>query len=198
MGRSGVNLAYIQARGGSKRFPRKALSDFHGLPMIIDAIEKVQACGIFDRILVTSDDAEILEIAKHCKCEPIVRSENAASDTATDDDVFYDLFENLTENDINQIDIMCKVYPCIPTITSEDIKNLYDSFVDCRYQYGGIYLTDEKGIDAGAAYMFDFNEACEIGSIALNNFPWAKYRIENACDINTPEDLERAKRMANV
>jgi CMP-N-acetylneuraminic acid synthetase len=82
-----MNLAYIQARSGSKRFPKKALALWKGKPMVADAIEKAQATGLFDYIAVSSDDPEVLQIAVDYGVLPLWRSPATASDTATDDDV---------------------------------------------------------------------------------------------------------------
>ena len=81
------SLCYIQARAGSKRFPRKALALWNGKPMVADAIEKAKATGLFDYIAVSSDDPEILQIAVDYGVLPLWRSAKASSDTATDDDV---------------------------------------------------------------------------------------------------------------
>ena len=59
-----MNIAIIPARGGSKRIPRKNIRLFRGLPIIAHSIAKAQATGIFDFIMVSTDDAEIAEIAR--------------------------------------------------------------------------------------------------------------------------------------
>ena len=59
-----MKLAVIPARGGSKRIPRKNIKLFGGKPMISWSIEAAQATGLFDRIIVSTDDAEIASLAK--------------------------------------------------------------------------------------------------------------------------------------
>jgi CMP-N-acetylneuraminic acid synthetase len=56
-------LAVIPARGGSKRLPRKNIMPFHGKPLIAWSIEAALSCGLFDRVLVSTDDKEIAEVA---------------------------------------------------------------------------------------------------------------------------------------
>lgn len=58
-------IALIPARGGSKRIPRKNVIDFAGRPMIVWTIEAALESGCFDRVLVSTDDAEIAEVARH-------------------------------------------------------------------------------------------------------------------------------------
>ncbi|MGY2199192.1 cytidylyltransferase domain-containing protein [Pseudomonas gingeri] len=57
-------IAIIPARGGSKRIPRKNLKLFHGEPMIARSIRLALACGLFDRVMVSTDDPEIAALAR--------------------------------------------------------------------------------------------------------------------------------------
>ena len=57
-----MTLCVIPARGGSKRIPRKNVKPFHGVAMIAWSIRAAQAAGVFDHILVSTDDAEITEV----------------------------------------------------------------------------------------------------------------------------------------
>ncbi|MBI3367678.1 MAG: pseudaminic acid cytidylyltransferase, partial [Burkholderiales bacterium] len=74
-------LAVIPARGGSKRIPRKNIRSFAGRPMIAYAIEGARAAGVFDRIVVSTDDAEIADIARSLDAEvPFTRPAELAND----------------------------------------------------------------------------------------------------------------------
>jgi pseudaminic acid cytidylyltransferase len=78
-----MNVAIIPARGGSKRIPRKNILDFCGKPMIAWSIETAKESAIFDRILVSTDDPEIREIALAWGAEvPFVRPSELADDHA--------------------------------------------------------------------------------------------------------------------
>ena len=94
------NLCYIQSRGGSKRFPMKALALWNGIPMLGDAIQKAQATGLFDYIVVSSDSPEILQVAHDYGAMPLWRTAEASSDTATDDDVEREVLESFKNFDI--------------------------------------------------------------------------------------------------
>lgn len=59
------NIAIIPARGGSKRIPRKNIKPFMGKPIIAYSIEAALQCGLFDEVMVSTDDEEIAEVAKN-------------------------------------------------------------------------------------------------------------------------------------
>ncbi|HKQ71029.1 MAG TPA: acylneuraminate cytidylyltransferase family protein [Polyangiaceae bacterium] len=75
--------ALIPARGGSKRLPRKNVLPFAGVPLIVHSIAAARAVGRIDRILVSTDDTEIAEIAAQACGEVIVRPAELAHDHAT-------------------------------------------------------------------------------------------------------------------
>lgn len=75
-----VAIAVIPARGGSKRVPRKNILDFAGRPMIAWTIEAARSCGKFDRVLISTDDAEIAEIGRQYGAEVPFLRDSAADD----------------------------------------------------------------------------------------------------------------------
>ena len=90
-------LAVIPARGGSKRLPRKNVLDLNGKPLIAYSIEAGLKSKYIDKVIVTSDDDEILEIAKKYKSNTIKRSAKLASDTATTFDTVKHVIDNCEE-----------------------------------------------------------------------------------------------------
>lgn len=58
-----MNIAIIPARGGSKRIPRKNIREFCGKPMIAWSIRTALSSGCFDKVIVSTEDAEIAEVA---------------------------------------------------------------------------------------------------------------------------------------
>ena len=87
-------IAVITARGGSKRIPRKNVKPFLGKPIIAYSIEAAQASGIFDEVMVSTDDVEIAEIAKkYGATVPFFRSEETSGDFATTADVLKEVIE---------------------------------------------------------------------------------------------------------
>lgn len=76
-----MKLAVIPARGGSKRIPRKNIKDFGGQPMIAWSIAAALRSGCFDRIIVSTDDAEIAEVARANGAEvPFMRPAELSDD----------------------------------------------------------------------------------------------------------------------
>lgn len=82
-------MALIPARGGSKSVPRKNLLPIAGKPLIAYSIMHAQACPSITRVVVSTDDDEIAAVAREYGAEvPFTRPADAASDTATDFQVF--------------------------------------------------------------------------------------------------------------
>ena len=78
-----MKLCLIPARGGSKRIPRKNIREFCGKPMIAWSIRAAQVSGCFDRIVVSTDDAEINEVARDWDAEvPFSRPGELANEVA--------------------------------------------------------------------------------------------------------------------
>jgi CMP-N-acetylneuraminic acid synthetase len=93
-------LAVIPARGGSKRLPRKNLLDLGGRPLVAWSIKAGQCSNYVDQIAVTSDDAEILEIAQDYGVLPIDRPAELANDTATTFEAIEHTIRNVEKNDL--------------------------------------------------------------------------------------------------
>lgn len=78
-----MKLCVIPARGGSKRIPRKNIREFCGKPMIAWSIKAAQESGCFDRIIVSTDAAEIADVARQWGAEvPFMRPAGLADDFA--------------------------------------------------------------------------------------------------------------------
>ena len=76
-------LAIIPARGGSKRLPRKNVLPLAAKPLIVWSIETALASGAIDKVVVSSDDDEILQVSSAYPVEIVKRPESLATDTAT-------------------------------------------------------------------------------------------------------------------
>ena len=92
-------LAIIPARGGSKRLPRKNVLDLNGKPLIAWSIEAGLSSKYIDKVVVSSDDDEILEISKKFGSETIKRPDELASDTATTFDAIKHAIDNFDKYD---------------------------------------------------------------------------------------------------
>jgi CMP-N,N'-diacetyllegionaminic acid synthase len=82
-------LALIPARGGSKGIPRKNLRLLAGKPLVVHSIEQALAAETVRRTIVSTDDAEIAEVARRAGAEvPFLRPAELAQDTSTDLETF--------------------------------------------------------------------------------------------------------------
>ena len=116
------NLAIITARGGSKRIPRKNIRSFLGKPIISYSIESALKSGVFDEVMVSTDDDEIAEIAKKYGAKvPFKRSLETSNDTATTTDVIIEVLNEYKKRDFN-FDYACCIYPTAPFITADSLK----------------------------------------------------------------------------
>ena len=85
-------VAVIPARGGSKRIPNKNIVDFLGKPMLALTVEAVQKSALFDRIIVSTDDQKIADVAESCGVEvPFLRTECADDFSTTTDATLFAL-----------------------------------------------------------------------------------------------------------
>ncbi|SHI04039.1 N-acylneuraminate cytidylyltransferase [Butyrivibrio fibrisolvens DSM 3071] len=115
-------IAIITARGGSKRIPRKNIKEFCGKPIIAYSIEAAIGSGIFDEVMVSTDDEEISQIALGYGAKvPFLRSEKLSGDYATTSDVLFEVLDEYEKRG-QSFDIGCCIYPTAPFITSDKLK----------------------------------------------------------------------------
>lgn len=119
-------LAVITARGGSKRIPRKNIKPFNGKPIIAYSIEAALSTGIFDEVMVSTDDKEIAEIAMQYGAKvPFYRSEATSNDFATTNDVLLEVIDEYEKRG-EVFDLCCCIYPTAPFITGDKLKTAVD------------------------------------------------------------------------
>ncbi len=122
------SIAIITARGGSKRIPRKNIKEFLGKPIIAYSIEAALESGVFDEVMVSTDDEEIAEISKKYGAKvPFFRSEATSNDFATTADVLAEVIEKYKETGLF-FDTVCCIYPTAPFITADKLKAAIESF----------------------------------------------------------------------
>lgn len=123
------NIAIITARGGSKRIPKKNIKNFCGKPIIAYSIEAALNSGLFDEVMVSTDDEEIATIAKAYGAKvPFLRSGKNSDDYVGTDEVVKEVLVNYQKQDIC-FDYVCCIYPTAPFITGETLVNAYNSLI---------------------------------------------------------------------
>ena len=128
-----MNIAMIPARMGSQRLKKKNLQPFCGMPLIEFAILRCKEAGVFDKIIVNSEDIEFAEIAEKNGVEFYHRDSVLADHNATSEDFIADFFEKILEYNVFQ------VHSITPLLTSAKIKefvqycnvNQYDTVLSC-------------------------------------------------------------------
>lgn len=114
-------IAVITARGGSKRIPRKNIKEFCGKPILAYSIEAAIKSGIFDTVMVSTDDEEIAEVSKRYGAEvPFYRSEKTSGDFATTNDVLLEVIDEYEKRG-EFYDVLCCIYPTAPFITAQKL-----------------------------------------------------------------------------
>lgn len=120
-----TNIAVIPARGGSKRIPRKNIRMFHGRPLISYSIEAAIKSKCFDRIIVSTDDEEIAEVALSFGAEvPFLRNKELSNDFAGTTPVIQDTILQLDDIDIEYV---CCIYATAPMLSEQDIRTGLDT-----------------------------------------------------------------------
>lgn len=124
------SICIITARGGSKRIPRKNIKDFCGKPIIAYSICAALDSGIFDEVMVSTDDQEIADVARRYGAKvPFLRSEKNSDDYATTADVLTEVLEEYVKQG-RSFYAMCCIYPTAPFITAEKLRSAYKVFLD--------------------------------------------------------------------
>ncbi len=149
-----MKLAIIPARGGSKRIPRKNVKTFCGKPMIAWSIEAARLSGCFDRIIVSTDDAEIAEVARaHGADVPFMRPRELSDDHTGTIPVIAHAIDWINRN-VGDVQFACCLYATAPFVQAADLQR-------------GLQLLRSSGADYAfsvTSYAFPIQRAIRITS----------------------------------
>lgn len=165
-------IAIITARGGSKRIPRKNIKEFCGKPILAYSIEAALSSGIFDTVMVSTDDEEIAQIAKEYGAQvPFLRSEKTANDFASTADVISEVLEEYEKRD-EHFDAFCCIYPTAPFLTGGRLKE-------------AARLLEEKAADGVVPVVrFGFPpQRCVVMKDGFLTFKWPENRLARSQDL---------------
>ena len=130
-----MRLAIIPARGGSKRIPRKNIRLFGGQPIIAWSIAAARQSGCFDRVIVSTDDPEISEVAiAHGAEVPFVRPPELSDDhTGTIPVIAHAIsWQNANGEDVSEA---CCIYATAPFIRAEDLQRGWQAIQEFDTNY---------------------------------------------------------------
>jgi len=156
-----MNVAIIPARGGSKRIPRKNIRPFCGKPLIAWSIEAARTAGCFDRVIVSTEDEEIVTVAREWGAEvPFRRPAELSDDHSGTVAVMQQAVGWLQENG-SAPERACCIYATAPFVTAADLQQGEESLNTAGCAYAVSVTTFEFPIqravrltDAGRLAMF--------------------------------------------
>ena len=133
------SICIIPARGGSKRFPKKNLAKIGGKTLVRGAIDLALESNIFDTVLLSSDDSNILNEAKDLskKIEIQKRCDDLASDTTTVKDLTISICKSISR----EYKYVCIILPTAPFTLPSHIKEAFSEFIASKNNDGIVSLT---------------------------------------------------------
>lgn len=185
--------AIIPARGGSKGVPRKNIRELAGYPLIAYSIIACQKCSGIERIIVSTDDVEIAEIASRFGAEvPFLRPEEYAQDNSTDLDVIKHFYSVEGAQDL------ALVRPTTPLRDPAIMNNFINEYHEKRDNISGLRTAHElcespykyfKIVDGVFTGFFDdFNGIKDYANLPRQVFPLA-YHPNGYLDIIKKETV---------
>jgi|SRR5690554_5490702 CMP-N,N'-diacetyllegionaminic acid synthase len=219
-------LAIIPARGGSKRLPKKNVLELVGKPLIAWTIEAALKSKHIDKVLVTSDDDEILDVSEKFGAATIPRPADIAQDTSTSFEAIRHAIESM-----EKYDYVVLLQPTSPLRTSQHIEEAIQLLVDrnadaiisvtemehsplwvnvlpgdnCMAGFLREEILNKRSQDLetyyrlnGAIYISQTTKLMDAGSFFLSNNVYAyKMSNTNSVDIDTEMDFKWAEFLLN-
>lgn len=129
------SVAIIPARGGSKRIPRKNIRSFLGRPIIAYSIAAARESGLFDQVIVSTDDEEIAEVARcHGAETPFLRPRELANDFAGTNAVVKHCLQWL-ESNATPVQYACCIYATAPFVQAASLREGFEKLVSSGKSY---------------------------------------------------------------
>jgi len=130
-----MKIAIIPARGGSKRIPRKNIKPFLGKPIMAYSIEAARASGLFDHVIVSTDDEEIAQVARDYGAEtPFRRPAELAGDHTITVAVVKHGVEWVIDH-LGQVDLVCCIYATAPFVQVHYLREGHDRLLASNKPY---------------------------------------------------------------
>ena len=123
-------VAAICARGGSKGVRRKNIRTIAGRPLIAFAIEQARSCGVVDRVIVSTDDTEIAQLAREYGAEiPFMRPADLARDDSAKWPVFQHLISTVEAQEDSHIEVLADLDVGSPLRSVQDIRGAIETLL---------------------------------------------------------------------
>jgi pseudaminic acid cytidylyltransferase len=153
-------IAIIPARGGSKRIIRKNIKLLAGIPAIAYPIKLALNSGLFEKVIVSTDDTEIAEVSmKYGAQIPFMRSATLSNDFTITVDVLADAVEQLLSLG-EHYDYVCCIYPVTPLLNNVRLNEAYEIIQSGMWDYvfPAIEFPSpvERGFKRGASGIVEF------------------------------------------
>jgi pseudaminic acid cytidylyltransferase len=182
-----MRIAVIPARGASKRIPLKNIKSFCGKPMIAWSIEVARSSGLFEHIIVSTDDTEIADVAKMCGAEvPYKRPEELSNDHAGVTPVIAHATQWALDQGLD-LSAVCCIYAAAPFIQVDDIKRGWEELNSGDWDFAftvtdftaPIFRSFQQTADGGIEMFFPehFNTRSQDLPMALHDagqFYWGR------------------------
>lgn len=170
-------LAIIPARGGSKGIPRKNIKDLAGKPLIAWTIEVAQKSKYIDRLVLSSDDDEIIEVAKQFDCEvPFKRPTELALDETPGIDPVLHTIENLPG-----YDYIVLLQPTSPLKNIEDIDGAIEKCME-NHSIAVVSVTES---DKSPYWMYKLDSNDKMSSLMnVSEIPMRRQDAPKAFNLN--------------
>jgi N-acylneuraminate cytidylyltransferase len=166
------SVAIITARGGSKRIPRKNIKPFSGKPIICYSIDAAKASGIFDTVMVSTDDNEIAEVARQAGAEvPFLRTAATSNDFATTAEVLTEVLMQYKTTG-NDFQYGCCIYPTAPFVTAAKLKQAFELLI--RKQADSVIPVTRFSFPIWRSFKMD------EGKLAYN---WPEHALKRSQDL---------------
>ena len=131
------SIAFIPARAGSKRIKRKNTKLFLGLPIISYSIKAARHSALFEKIVVSTDDSEIGELALTLGADEYLIRDATMSDDVISADQVVGEYSRMELSESPDIDV-CLIFPTSPGLTAQDLTRSYDLWSKNRHKYLGL------------------------------------------------------------
>ncbi len=166
-------VALVPARGGSKRIPRKNVKPFRGTPLLTRVVGTLAASGLFERIVVSTDDDEIAEIAQAAGAEvPFRRPAELADDHTGTRPVIQHAIHELTAAG-QAVAELCVAYPAAVFVTPDDLSGGLERLRGSGAQF----------VMSAASYNAPVQRALKVGDEGWMEMLWPEFALTRSQDL---------------